>query len=115
MTTAKNIRRKIQRRNKMNNQRGIPVLAQGLLPGVKANDLKNVTCKNCGVEGNGNFIKVLTLRYASTLQTTVGRGILVDFPVGYACTKCGKLNEFDIKGVTDKKEVSEEVPKEKLN
>jgi hypothetical protein len=113
MTTAKNIRRKMQRRNRMNNQvmQHHPVLAQGLLPGVKADDLKNVTCKNCGMEGNGNFIKVLTLRYASTLQTTVGRGIIVDFPVGYACVKCGKLNEFDIKGVTDKKEV----PLENLN
>jgi hypothetical protein len=77
----------------------VPTLAPGLLPGVKPDDLKKVTCRHCREENGKKFISINELRQASPFQTTTGKPMLVNFQ-GFACSSCGKINEFSIEGVT---------------
>ena len=84
----------------MNKPMPAHTIAPGLLPGVKPDDLTKVFCKNCGEESNG-FIPICELRHAGRFQTATGQPILVNFNKGFACAKCGAVNEFTIKGVTD--------------
>lgn len=84
------------------------VLAPGLLPGVKPDDLTSVSCKKCEDESSGNFIPICELRHAGRFQTATGQPILVNFNKGFACAKCGAINEFTIKGVTDIREKEED-------
>jgi hypothetical protein len=75
-------------------QNKVQSIAPGILPGVLPNSLRKVTCK-CGAEFD-KFIPVVQLRHASALQTSHGQPMLINFANGFACAKCGKMNEFDI-------------------
>ena len=74
-------------------------IAPGILPGVHPEALKSVSCK-CE-DPEAKFIPICELRHASRFQTSTGQPMLVNFNSGFACSKCGKINEFTIKGVTD--------------
>ena len=86
----------------------LPAIAPGILPGIKPDALRAVTCKNCD-EVQDKFIAISILRHASPLQTQHGQPMIVNFNNGFACVKCGAINEFSIEGVTDKED---EKPKE---
>ena len=75
-----------------------PTIAPGILPGVAPDDLKSVSCKACG-EPQERFIAISVLRHASRFQTQHGQPMLVNFNNGFACLKCGAVNEFTIEGV----------------
>ncbi len=77
-----------------------PTIAPGLFPGIKSDDLKAVTCKICD-EPQERFVAISVLRHASPLQTTSGQPMLINFNNGFACLKCGAVNEFTIEGVID--------------
>ncbi len=83
---------------KQNNYPTAKAMAPGILPGTRPEDLKAVTCKKCK-EVQEVFIAVSVLRHASPLQTVSGQPMLVNFNNGFACTKCGAVNEFNIEGV----------------
>ena len=72
-----------------------PTIAPGILPGVHPEDLKPMACK-CGMN---RFIPVCELRHASRFQTQVGQPMLVNFQGGYACMKCGQVNDFDTSAI----------------
>lgn len=74
-----------------NTQRKSQSIAPGILPGIHPEDLKIVPCK-CGCT---RFIPVSELRFASRFQTNTGQPMLINFQGGWACVKCGKINEFD--------------------
>lgn len=84
----------------IHNMQQKPQLAPGILPGVKPTDLKVVTCKKCD-EVQERFIAISVLRHASPLQTQHSQPMIVNFNNGFACLKCGAVNEFTIEGVTD--------------
>ena len=75
-------------------------IAPGILPGTKHTDLKAVTCKQCN-EPQERFIAISVLRHASPLQTQHGQPMIVNFNNGFACLKCGAVNEFTIEGIPD--------------
>ncbi|MCK5015682.1 MAG: hypothetical protein KAS32_01305 [Candidatus Peribacteraceae bacterium] len=79
-----------------------PILAPGILPGVKPTDLKVVTCKKCN-EPQERFIAISRLRHASPFQTQQGQPMIINFNNGFACLKCGAVNEFTIDGVIEPK------------
>lgn len=83
----------------MQNSRKQPI-APGLLPGVNPEDLTKVSCKHCKEDGT-KFIPICELRHASRFQSALGQPMLVNFQGGFACSKCGAINEFTIAGVTD--------------
>jgi len=74
-----------------------PPIAPGILPGIKATDLKAVTCKKCE-EPQERFIAISVLRHASHLQTAHSQPMIVNFNNGFACLKCGAVNEFTVEG-----------------
>lgn len=82
----------------MQNSRKQPI-APGLLPGVNPEDLTKVSCKHCKEDGT-KFIPICELRHASRFQSALGQPMLVNFQGGFACSKCGAINEFTIAGVT---------------
>ncbi len=96
-------------RRKLNVKPNIPqsTIAPGILPGVKSDSLKKVTCKVCQEEQE-RFIAITVLRYASPLQTQHGQPMMVNFNNGFACLKCGAINEFTIEGVTEQAEQEEQ-------
>jgi hypothetical protein len=87
------------------NKPQIKSLAPGILPGINPEDLKHITCK-CG---STRFIPVCELRLASRFQTNVGQPMLINFQGGYACIKCGQVNQFDTGNTPDAK------PQESVN
>lgn len=68
-----------------------PQLAPGLLPSVKVEDLKEVKCK-CG---NKFMVRASLIYFANKFQSSSGMPTLVDFPTGFVCTACAKINNFD--------------------
>lgn len=86
------------RRNNSNMAPKQPTIAPGILPGVAPDDLKKVSCKACG-EPQERFIAISILRHASRFQTQHGQPMLVNFNNGFACLKCGAVNEFTIEGI----------------
>lgn len=96
-----------------NMQQPPQILAPGILPGVKPTDLKAVTCKKCE-EVQDKFIAIALLRHASPLQTQHGQPMIVNFNNGFACLKCGAINEFTIEGVVDPTETAPK-PKKDLS
>lgn len=85
-----------------NIRKQIPALAPGILPGIKPADLKLVTCKKCN-EPQERFIAISVLRHASPLQTVNSQPMIINFNNGFACLKCGAVNEFTIEGVVEPK------------
>jgi len=77
-----------------------PAIAPGILPGIKPDALRAVTCKNCD-EVQDKFIAISILRHASPLQTQHGQPMIVNFNNGFACVKCGAINEFSIEGMKE--------------
>jgi len=65
--------------------------APNILPGTRPTDLSLGKCNSCS---NHNFYPVFQVRMASPLQTENGQPTMVQFPVGFACSACGKLNPF---------------------
>ena len=77
-----------------------PTLAPGILPGVTPDSLKKVTCKACE-EPQERFMAISVLRHASPLQTQNGQPMIVNFNNGFACLKCGAINEFTVEGMPE--------------
>jgi hypothetical protein len=101
---------------KKNNYPGTPqsirntpptTFAPGVLPGTKPTDLKAITCKKCD-EVQERFIAISILRHASPLQTASGQPMIINFNNGFACLKCGAVNEFTIEGVVDENRMTGE-------
>ena len=67
-------------------------IAPNLLPGVQAKDLSPMACNNCG---GTNFYPVHALMVASRFQSRNAMPTLVQFPSGFACSQCDKINPFD--------------------
>ena len=67
-------------------------IAPNLLPGISIDHLTPIHCKNCGGEV---FLQSSKLAMASPLHTVNGMPTLVNFPLGYACMTCNKVNDFD--------------------
>jgi hypothetical protein len=113
MKSGKQIKEKL--RMKQNNRNlNPPTIAPGILPGVQPDDLKAVSCKACG-EPQERFIAISVLRHASRFQTQHGQPMLVNFNNGFACLKCGAVNEFTIEGL-EPPDVDEEGPEsDKIN
>lgn len=88
-----------------------PALAPGILPGIKPQDLKAVTCKKCE-KVQDKFIAIALLRHASPLQTVHSQPMIVNFNNGFACLKCGAINEFTIEGVVDPTETAPKAKKD---
>lgn len=99
---------KREKERNMQNQQRLPAIAPGILPGVNPEDLTKVTCKHCGEEGT-KFIPICELRHASRFQSSTGQPMLVNFQGGFACSKCGAVNEFTVPGVTDQVTAKEEL------
>jgi len=74
-------------------------IAPNLLPGVTVDSLVELRCNNCQGE---TFYPVHTVRLASPLQSRNSMPTLVQFPLGFACATCDKINPFD--NPADKKE-----------
>ena len=67
-------------------------IAPNLLPGVGINDLIDIKCDTCG---STVFYPAHTLKFASRLMSRNGQPTLVQFPLGFACASCNKINPFD--------------------
>jgi hypothetical protein len=67
-------------------------IAPNLLPGVTVDALVELKCNNCQGE---TFYPVHTVRLASPLQSRNSMPTLVQFPLGFACATCDKINPFD--------------------
>jgi hypothetical protein len=67
-------------------------IAPNLLPGVTVDALIELKCNNCQGE---TFYPVHTVRLASPLQSRNSMPTLVQFPLGFACFTCDKINPFD--------------------
>jgi hypothetical protein len=67
-------------------------IAPNLLPGVTVDSLIELKCNNCQGE---TFYPVHTVRLASPLQSRNSMPTLVQFPLGFACATCDKINPFD--------------------
>ena len=70
---------------------GKPKIAPGVLPGITVDQLKPLLCK-CG---NALFLQGSNVHFASPLQAVSGGPTLVQVPLGFYCTACEKLNDFD--------------------
>lgn len=84
-------------------------IAPNVLPGVKPDDLLEIKCNNCGAD---SFHPVHALRVASRFHTVNGLPTLVQFPLGFACDMCNKVNPFDEKDLEPKPKPSPEIPTE---
>lgn len=82
-------------------------IAPNILPGVKPEDLTEIKCNNCGA---GNFHPVHALRVASRFHTVNGLPTLVQFPLGFACDSCNKVNPFDEKTIESGGQAKSEEP-----
>lgn len=67
-------------------------IAPNLLPGVRIEDLLDISCNNCGSK---NFYPASALKFGSRLMSRNGQPTLAQFPLGFACASCGQLNPFD--------------------
>jgi len=74
---------------------GKPQIAPGVNPGVTVDQLKPLLCK-CG---NALFLQASNVYYASPLQAVSGGPTLVQVPLGFYCSTCEKINEFDVSGL----------------
>lgn len=72
---------------------GKATIAPNILPGVKPDDLFEITCNKCN---SPNFHPVHTLKAASRFQSVNGLPTLVQFPLGFACDHCNAVNPFDV-------------------
>jgi len=88
-------RNKMKQGNNNNISFGRPTNIRGfapnILPGIKPTDLNPGVCNNCG---NHVFLPVFQVGTASPLQTENGQPTMVQFPVGFSCATCGKINPF---------------------
>lgn len=75
-------------------------ISPDLLPGVLLKDLHSMRCL-CGCE---IFIPVSRTFLASRFQSAKGIPTLVAVPGGFACSKCGKINQFDPEGIEELKQ-----------
>jgi len=76
-------------------------IAPGILPGIKPQDLKPIACNNCkGL----HFSPVGGIAEASRFQSRTGLPTIVNFPIGFVCITCKKINPFKIEGITPPKE-----------
>lgn len=71
---------------------GKPQIAPGVHPGITVDQLKPLLCK-CK---NALFLQASNVHFASPLQATSGGPTLVQVPLGFYCTSCEKLNDFDV-------------------
>ena len=81
----------------MSNFANVAAIAPAIMPGVRWSDLTDVTCQ-CG--GN-QFIAASAIKLASPLQSKKNMPTLVQLPVGFMCTSCNMVNNFD-KAVMEK-------------
>lgn len=89
-------------------------LAPNILPGVKADDLREIRCSNC--QGSV-FHPVFSLKLASMLQTRNSMPCMVQFPLGWACDSCEQINPFNQEqlGVDqDGRELKEKTKEDKI-
>jgi len=75
----------------MKNFSNVSSIAPGVMPGVKWDDMLDVTCE-CG--GN-QFVACSAVKFASPLQAKANIPTLVQLPVGFQCAKCGMVNSFN--------------------
>ena len=75
----------------MQNFRNVSAVAAGILPGVKWTDLADIACK-CG---KTQFTQSCGIKLASPLQSTKSIPTVVQLPVGFMCTSCNAVNDFD--------------------
>jgi hypothetical protein len=87
-------------------------IAPNILPGVKPEDLQLINCEKCD---SADFHPSHKLAVASMFQSINGLPTLVQFPSGYACSKCGAINPFDPQklGIEKVGAVKKEEPKSK--
>ena len=85
-------------------------IAPNLLPGVTVDALTELKCNNCQGE---TFYPVHTVRLASPLQSRNSMPTLVQFPLGFACATCDKINPFDNPADKDGRELKAKQEKEK--
>ena len=65
-------------------------VAPNVLPGVMPDSMKPLICKCGGVL----FSQIFAIKIASPLQTTIGKPMNVQFPMGYYCLECKQINQF---------------------
>lgn len=66
-------------------------IAPNILPGVTIKDLRDIACKCGGII----FSPAHTVKYASPLQTRNSTPTMVQLPMGFVCTSCGEVNNFE--------------------
>ena len=77
------------------NRNAMSSIAPNLLPGVMPEDLREISCTECGGEV---FIPGSMIKFASPFQSRNGRPTVVQFPVGFVCVNCQGVNTFKLPG-----------------